>query len=138
MKRLLIAAALVLPLIAGVQIVTAQDKPPATAPAPTAAPASGINGKWQFMLDTPGGERDADANLTVDADGKITGTWDKATAAGTFKDGQLNLSFEYTSEESGDTATMKIVGKLDDAGSISGTWQFSSYDGSFKAIRPKS
>jgi len=43
-----------------------------------------------------------------------------------------------TSEESGETAPLKLVGKLDETAALVGTWEFSSYNGTFKATRPKS
>lgn len=135
MKKLLAVAAIALSLTAGPGMAKAQDKAPDAAQTKTAD--TGVAGKWHFILDTPGGDRDVDAEFTVDADGKVSGVWGKTSAAGTFKDGNLNLAFEFHSDESGDTDQMKIVGKLDDSASISGTWQFASYDGAFKAIRPK-
>jgi hypothetical protein len=114
-------------VMAGLMVAKAQDN---------AAP-SGVNGKWQFVLDTPGGDRDVDADFTVDADGKVSGTFGKDTAAGTFKDGKLELGFQMTSEEAGETAHMSMTGTLDATGAITGNWKFSSYDGTFKALRPK-
>jgi hypothetical protein len=134
-KKFLAVMAVIVCLTAGSRMGQAQAS--AQSGAQTAPQAGGVNGKWHFILDTPGGDRDIDAEFTVDADGKVSGIWGKTTAAGTFKDGNLNLAFEYHSDESGDTDQMKIVGKLDDPTSISGTWQFASYDGAFKAIRPK-
>lgn len=136
MKKFLAVVAVVLCLAAASATTWAQDKVQDKAQ-DKATSSSGISGKWRFMLDTPGGDRDVDAEFTVDADGKVSGTWGKTTVAGTFKDGSLNLDFSYTSDEAGTTDQMKIVGKLDDVPSISGTWQFSSYDGTFKALRPK-
>ena len=97
---------------------------------------TGISGKWHFVLDTPGGDREMEAEFAVDSDGKVTGKFDKTDVAGTFKDGQMNLDFQLTSEEAGETAAMKIVGKLDQAAALNGTWEFSSYNGTFKATRP--
>jgi hypothetical protein len=126
-KRFLAAVAAVVLVMAGLAVAKAQD----------GSAQSGINGKWQFVLDTPGGDRDIDADFTVDADGKISGTWGKDSAVGTFKDGKLELGFQMTSEEAGETSQMTIMGTLDPAGAITGNWKFSSYDGTFKAMRPK-
>jgi hypothetical protein len=98
---------------------------------------SGLNGKWHFVMNTPGGDREMDAQFTVDADGKVTGKYGKADVAGTWKDGKLDLSFQMTSEESGETAALKLAGKIDDTGALIGTWEFSAYGGAFKATRPK-
>jgi hypothetical protein len=104
----------------------------------TATPQqSAVEGKWHFVLDTPGGDREMEAEFAVDADGKVTGKFGKTDVAGTFKDGHLQLDFQMTSEESGETAALKIDGKLDDAAALAGTWEFSSYNGTFKASRPK-
>ena len=111
----------------------AQDKPAA----PPATPDQRINGKWKFVFDTQGGDREFNAEFTIDADGNVTGTWEKAPATGTYKDGHLLMVFEVTSEEANETAPLHLDGKLDDSETITGTWQFSSYDGAFKATHPK-
>ena len=128
MKKLLAAVAVVLCLGTGLLAARAQDKP---------TEDKGINGKWHIVLDTPGGDRDIDAEFAVDADGKVTGTFGKTSAAGTFKDGKMNLDFEMTAEETGETSHMKLLGTLDEKGAMEGNWQFSSYDGTFTAFRPK-
>jgi hypothetical protein len=122
-KKFLVVAVAMVCLIVGRQLVNAQD--------------AGINGKWHFVMDTPGGDRLMDAEFTVAADGNVTGKWGKTDVAGTYKDGKLDLSFQTTSEESGQTAPLKLVGKLDDTGALVGTWEFSAYGGAFKATRPK-
>jgi hypothetical protein len=99
---------------------------------------TGISGKWQFVLETPGGDREVDADLAVDADGNVTGKFGDADIAGTYKDGKLDLNFQFTSAEAGATAAMKIGGKLDGSAALAGDWEFSSYNGTFKATRPKS
>ena len=111
----------------------AQDKP--------AAPAAGqdqrINGKWHFVFDTGGGDRDFSAEFTVDAQGNVTGTWEKAPATGTYKDGHLLMAFDTYSEEASETATLHLDGKFDDTNTLTGNWTFSSYEGAFKATHPK-
>lgn len=128
MKKFLVAVVAVICLMTGLTIGNAQDK---------AAPANGVNGKWHFVLDTPGGDREMDAVFTVDADGNVTGTFGKANATGTYKDGHLEMNFDITSEESGETGPLKLDGKMDSSGALAGTWAFSSYDGTFKAAHPK-
>jgi hypothetical protein len=100
------------------------------------AQGAGVNGKWHFVLATPGGDREVDVDLSVDADGKVTGKFATADVTGTYKDAQLDLNFPFTSDEAGVTADMKMTGKLDEAAAINGSWEFSSYNGSFKATRP--
>jgi hypothetical protein len=88
-------------------------------------------------MDTPGGDREMDATFAVDANGKVTGQFGDTDVAGTFKDGQMALDFPLTSEESGETAAMKLNGKLDETGALVGSWEFSAYNGTYKATRPK-
>jgi len=126
MKLFLLAAAAMLWAVPGQQA------------APTTQTAGGIDGKWHFVLDTPGGDREMDAEFAVDGDGKVTGKFADATVAGTYKDGQMDLEFSMTSEESGETAPLKLTGKLDETNTLSGDWAFSEYNGTFKATRPKS
>jgi hypothetical protein len=97
---------------------------------------AGINGKWHFVLATPGGDREVDADFTVDPDGNVTGKWGSSDVAGTYKDGKLALDFQFTSEEVGATAAMKLDGKLDDTAALAGDWAFSEYNGTYKATRP--
>jgi hypothetical protein len=96
-----------------------------------------INGKWHFVFDTQGGDREFDAEFSVDADGNITGTWNNKPATGTYKNGHLQMAFDTYSEEANETATLKLDGQLDDSEAITGNWSFSSYDGTFKATHPK-
>lgn len=122
MKKLLVVAAAVVFLVMGRPVANGQD--------------TGVNGKWHFVLETPGGDREVDADFTVDTDGNVTGKWGPSDVAGTYKDGKLALDFQFTSEEVGTTAAMKINGKLDDSAALGGDWAFSEYNGSFKATRP--
>ena len=122
MKHFLVIAAAAICLVLARPVAIAQDSP--------------INGKWHFVLDTPGGDREVDCDFTVDADGKVAGKFATTDVAGTYKDGQLDLNFEFNSEEAGETAPMKIAGKLDETAALTGTWEFSSYSGTFKATRP--
>ena len=123
MKKFLVVLAAVAFLMAGRPAAHAQD--------------TGLSGKWHFVLDTEGGDREVDAVFTVDADGKVTGKFGVTDVAGTYADGKMNLSFTMTSEETGDTAPLKLVGTLSGAAGLSGTWEFASYSGTFTATRPK-
>jgi len=95
------------------------------------AAASDISGKWHFVLDTPGGDREMDAVFQLDGD-KVTGKWGTADVSGTFNAGKLALSFPYTSDESGERDTLKITGELRD-GKLIGDWQFGGYNGTYVA-----
>jgi hypothetical protein len=97
------------------------------------ARAAELAGKWHFVLDTEGGDREIDANFLVDGE-KVTGKWAGTDVAGTFKDGKLDLAFPMHSDEAGLDATIKIAGKMD-ADGMTGTWQFSEYNGTFKAAK---
>lgn len=122
MKRILVIAAAMVFFVMGRSVANAQD--------------TGVNGKWHFVLETPGGDREVDADFTVDADGNVTGKWGNSDVAGTYKDGKLALDFQFTSEEVGATASMKIDGKLDDTAALTGDWAFTEYNGTYKATRP--
>jgi len=97
---------------------------------------NGVNGKWHFVLETPGGDREVDADFTVDPDGNVAGKWGNADVAGMWKDGKLALKFQFTSDEAGVTDAMNINGKLDETSALTGDWAFSEYNGTFKATRP--
>jgi hypothetical protein len=99
---------------------------------PALAAAPDVTGKWHFVLDTPGGDRESDAEFQVDG-GKVTGKYGKADVAGTFKDGKIDLAFTIETEEAG-TGTLKIVGAID-GDAITGNWEFTEYNGTFKATR---
>jgi len=109
-------------------VAAAQSKP---------AAAGDVSGKWQFVLNTEGGDRNAAANFQVDGE-KVSGKWGDANAdvAGTWSDGKLDLAFPYNSDEAG-PGTLKIKGKME-GDALTGTWEFQEYSGTFKATRPQS
>jgi hypothetical protein len=134
---------LLYPILAGALVLTgssiarSQDQTqPAAQSADAAKPDTRINGKWHFVFDTEGGDREFEAEFTVDPDGNVTGTFGPSAVKGTCKDGHLDLLFDTTSEEANETAPLHIDGKFDDPATLTGTWQFSSYDGAFKATHP--
>lgn len=91
-----------------------------------------IAGKWHFVLNTQGGERNVDA--TFEQDGKnVTGTFGKDDVKGMFADGKLNLEFPINSDEAG-PGTLKLTGKLT-ADALTGDWTFQQYGGTYKATR---
>ena len=103
-------------------------------PAGTGAGA-GVAGTWAFAIDTPGGERNITAVMKQDGD-KVTGTWVDQPLQGTFKGDRLDLSFPFTSAESGQKETLTISGQL--AGdTLTGSWTFGQYGGNYKASRTK-
>ena len=104
-------------------------------PASKADPAAAtVTGKWHFVFDTEGGDREFDPVFKQDGD-QVTGKWGDGDVKGTFAEGKLNLEFPYTSNEAG-PGTLKIKGTLaNDV--LTGDWGFSEYSGSFKATRVK-
>ena len=143
MKKLLALAAAITVSLTGLAATNAQAQTPAAAAqAATQTPAqespakaTGVDGKWHFVLDTEGGDRPVECEFTVDANGKVTGTFGKAAVAGTYFNKKLDLAFDFVSDEANETAQMVIKGVLDDTGKLTGNWQFSSYDGPFAATR---
>jgi len=132
MKKLLLAVLAITLSVTGAAIAHAQENPAQT----TSSQDKAINGKWHFVFNIPSGDREFDADFTVDAEGKVSGTFGKSPAAGTFKGGHLQMAFDTTSEE-GETAQLQLDGKLEDPATLTGSWSFSSYDGTFKATHPK-
>lgn len=96
------------------------------------AQTDNVSGKWHFVLETEGGDREIDADFRQQAE-KVTGTWDKAKVQGTFSGGKLNLEFPIESEEAG-PGTLTLKGQLEGE-ALTGTWAFQTYDGKFKATR---
>lgn len=101
--------------------------------APVWAMASALDGKWNFVLQTEGGERRAPADLKVDGT-DVTGKWGGADVKGTFTEGKLELKFAFNSEEAG-PGTLEMKGALD-GDKIKGNWKFEQYTGTFEATRP--
>lgn len=99
------------------------------------AAADDVSGAWAFVMNTDGGDRNANAMFKVDGK-NVTGTWDEKTQVkGTFADGVLDLSFPLESPEAG-AGTLAIKAKLAN-GELTGTWAFQTYSGTLKATRAK-
>jgi hypothetical protein len=98
----------------------------------SAGPKADISGKWHFVLQTEGGDREKEATFQQ-AGSKVTGKWDDADVQGTFDDGKLDLEFPVASEEVG-KGMLKLKGQAAED-SLTGTWEFQSYSGTFKATR---
>lgn len=94
---------------------------------------TGIDGKWNFHMETEGGPRETQARFTTDGE-TVSGTWGDVPVKGTFKSPELNLSFPMTSTEGGISGTLKITGRLEN-GQLQGRWAFSEYEGTFTAKR---
>jgi hypothetical protein len=98
----------------------------------SAAPKADISGKWHFVLQTEGGDREKEATFQQ-AGNKVTGKWDDADVQGTFDDGKFDLEFPVTTEEVG-KGTLTLKGQAVED-SLTGTWEFQTYSGTFKATR---
>jgi hypothetical protein len=99
------------------------------------AQTASIDGPWHFVINTEDGTRDA--AVVIKSKGQaLSGTWNGANVPemGTFKDGMLDLSFPYKSDELGVTDTLSLKGKLAD-GKLSGRWSFTQYAGTFAATQ---
>jgi len=87
------------------------------------------------IRDWGGDKREETASFQQDGT-KVTGKFANADVQGTFKDGELDLSFPFTSEGGRMSGTLKIKGKLaEDA--LKGTWDFEEFSGTFTATRVK-
>jgi hypothetical protein len=103
-------------------------------PVPARAVASNIAGNWNFVLNTPGGDRNVNATFALDGT-KVTGKWgEDVDVDGTFADGKLELAFPVTSAETGERNMLTIKGTLD-GDVLTGTWAWGMYDGALKATR---
>jgi hypothetical protein len=104
--------------------------------AQTKEEALAVSGKWQFVFETGGGDK-REETATFQQDGtKVTGKFANADVQGAFRDGELDLSFPFTSEGGRMSGTLKIKGKLaEDA--LKGTWDFEEFSGTFTATRVK-
>ncbi len=132
-RTILSLATVAAALCVGAWPATMQDGAPQ--PSQATAATNDISGKWHFILNTEGGDRDSQALFKVDGD-QVTGKWDTTDVKGTYKDGDLDLAFPLNSEEAGMTATFKVKGKLKD-GKLVGNWEFSDYNGTFTATKNK-
>ncbi len=93
-----------------------------------------VDGTWNFVFDTEGGERRAAITLKADG-GKLTGTVEGQTEiSGSVEGDKIHIEFPYYSEEAGLKAVVKIDGKVS-GNKISGTWEFDIYSGTFEATK---
>ena len=97
---------------------------------------SELDGKWNFVFETEGGDREFPITLSVkgkDVTGKMG---EDAAVKGVFENGLLKLEFPFYSEEVGIKADVVITGKLE-SGKLTGDWEFDVYTGAFEATKAK-
>jgi len=103
-----------------------------------AAPVlAGINGTWNFVFDTEGGERRASITLKADGGkltGKVAGDSGETEITGSVEGDKIHIEFPYYSEEAGVKAVVKIDGTVS-GDKISGEWEFDIYSGTFEASK---
>jgi hypothetical protein len=98
----------------------------------TQAAAEDVTGTWAFVIETPGGTRNANATFKVDGK-NVTGKWDnKSDVKGTFVDNTLDLSFPFEAENGAGTLGIKATLANNE---LSGGWTFQEYSGTLKATR---
>jgi len=94
---------------------------------------AGIAGKWLFALTMEQYFAEYAADLQTDGE-RVTGTFAGQKVDGTFKNGELVLSFPFHPPEAPDAADLVITAHLKD-GALSGSFTFSEYAGSVEAKR---
>ena len=92
-----------------------------------------LSGKWNFIWQTPGGERRATLTFTQTAE-KVEARFPegKEPITGTFKDGKLSLAGRVYSPEAGEAADFHLEGTLSD-GELKGTGGWAEHELTFSA-----
>jgi len=98
-----------------------------------APPASGIAGKWDFVFQTPVGERKTTLDMTVEGT-QVTAKIGEVVLKGAYQDGKLELKGNVYSSEGGYTAELRITGKVE-SDQITGTAVWDTYQMTFSAKR---
>jgi hypothetical protein len=92
-----------------------------------------LNGKWNFVWQTPGGERRSTLTFTQKAD-KVEAFFPEAKEpiAGTLKDGKLSMAGRVYSSEAGEAADFRLDGILSDT-DLKGTGGWGEHQLTFTA-----
>ena len=92
-----------------------------------------LNGRWNFVWQTPGGERRSTLTFTQNAE-KVEARFPdgKEPIPGTFRDGKLSLSGRLYSSEAGEAADFHLKGTLAD-GELKGTGGWGEHQLTFTA-----
>lgn len=97
--------------------------------------ADSMSGKWNFVWDTPGGERKS--TLTFEQDGEtLSVAFPDSTKKipGTVKDGEVKLNGKLFSPEAGQEGDFRLEGKIED-GKLVGRAAWNEHGMTFKATR---
>jgi len=98
-----------------------------------AAQAGDVSGGWLFALTT--GDISAEYSADLQTKGEqVTGTWAGTKVEGTFKDGQLDLSFPFHPPEAETSGQLTVTGRFE-GDALAGDWSWNEYSGTFKAAR---
>ncbi len=98
--------------------------------------ANTLNGEWNFVFQTPDGERRVPATLQVEGS-EVSGKFAEVfTIKGNYADTKLDLTIAYIDERENLKGNLNIRGNLAD-GKLAGNWEFAGYTGTFQATRPK-
>jgi hypothetical protein len=94
-----------------------------------------LNGKWDFVWQTPGGERRSTLTFTQNAE-KVEARFPdgKEPVTGTFKDGKLALAGRVYSSEAGEAADFQLNGSLSE-GQLKGTGGWGEHQLTFTATK---
>jgi hypothetical protein len=92
-----------------------------------------LNGRWNFIWQTPGGERRSTLTLTQNAE-RVEARFPegKEPIVGTFKDRKLSLVGRVYSSEAGEAAEFRLDGALSD-GELKGAGRWGEHDLTFTA-----
>jgi hypothetical protein len=92
-----------------------------------------LNGRWNFVWQTPGGERRSTLTFTQSAE-RVEARFPegKEPITGTFKDGKLSLAGRVYSSEAGEAADFHLNGTLSD-GELKGTGGWGEHQLTFTA-----
>lgn len=92
-----------------------------------------LNGKWNFVWQTPGGERRSTLTLTQNAE-KVEARFPEVPepVTGTFRDGKLSLAGRLYSPEAGESADFRMDGTLSN-GDLKGSGGWGEHDLTFTA-----
>lgn len=94
-----------------------------------------LSGKWNFVWQTPGGERRSTLTLTEES-GKVKAQFPegKTPVDGTFSDNKLNLAGRLYSSEAGTEGAFRLTGTLE-GDQLKGTASWEEHEMTFTARR---